>query len=101
MNLRGWWRRRQRKLDEEILLPAIERAADARGLTGPERKAAIAAAWELHQQMEERRTLRRQRIARHEIVEGHVAHDVATDRRRQLVTDRRDRRTVRRRALLR
>lgn len=47
-----WWRRRQRELDEQFLLPAIEREVDRRGLTGAERKAAIAAAWELHQRIE-------------------------------------------------
>jgi len=40
-------------MDYKFLLPALEKAADERGLIGPERKAAIAAAWELHQQLEQ------------------------------------------------
>jgi hypothetical protein len=46
-------REKQLELDYKYLLPALERAADDRGLTGPERKAAIANAWELHQQLKE------------------------------------------------
>ena len=47
---------------------------------------------ELHQHAEERGGFSRQRVALDQVVEGHVAHHVPPQGRRQLVADRRDRR---------
>jgi hypothetical protein len=47
---------------------------------------------ELHQGDEEGSGLTRKRVARHEVVERDVAHDVSAERGREAVADRRDRR---------
>lgn len=50
-----WLHGKERELDEELLLPALERALDRRGITDlAERKALIARAWELHEERNRR-----------------------------------------------
>jgi hypothetical protein len=46
--LRRWFFPTREELDQKFLVPALERAADKRGLQGAEREAAIAKALEIH-----------------------------------------------------